>query len=74
MGRKRRIFALAPDPGKRVAQKESVVKHKVNMHDIDRGLQQGRGTVEIPHRQVVTIGIFGSIFFVIAAVGETSWR
>ncbi len=29
----------------------------------------------MPHRQVVTIGIFGSIFFVIgAAVGETSWR
>ncbi|MFT2214477.1 hypothetical protein ACLJYM_21675 [Rhizobium giardinii] len=51
-----------------------MVKHKVNMHDIDRGLQQRRGTVEIPHRQVVTIGIFGSIFFVIAAVGETSWR
>lgn len=72
MGRKRRIFDLAPDPGKRVAQKESVVKHKVNMHDIDRGLQQRRGTVEIPHRQVVTI--FGSIFFIIAAVGETSWR
>ncbi len=29
----------------------------------------------MPDRQVVTIGIFGSIFFVIgAAVGETSWR